>query len=141
MKIERIDRVSIAVKDLEKAMQFFSDLLGTKFDEVRENDHLKIRATYGDDGIELVQPTDESSSVDKFIQSRGEGVLTVALKVPDLEEAQKSLQEKGLRLIGEIRRGGLKEAVFHRRDSYGVQITLCEYEVPHPATCAALHVS
>lgn len=139
MRVEKIDRVAIAVRDLGKAMEFFSDVSGVKFDEIRVNERLKYRATYNGIGLELIEPTDESSPVSKFICRRGEGVYLFVFKVSDIEEAKRFMEQKGVRLVGEIRRGELKEAIFHPKDAYGVQIVLCEYNAPHPATCAALH--
>ena len=54
IKTERVDRVAIGVKDLEKAMAFFYETLGIKFDEVRESKTDKYRATYSNVGLELV---------------------------------------------------------------------------------------
>ena len=139
IKTERVDRVAIGVKDLEKAMAFFYETLGIKFDEVRESKTDKYRATYSNVGLELVQPTAKATAIAEFIDKKGEGVIAICIKVPDLEEAKRDLQTKGLRLINEVSRGGLKEAIFHPKDFYGVAITLCEYEAPHPASCAALH--
>lgn len=139
MRIERIDRVAIAVRELEKAMTFFSSMFGIKFDEIIENDQHKYRVVYSAVGLELIEPTDISSSIDKFIRKRGEGIIFVVFKVSDIEEGKRLLQQKGLRLVGEIRRGKWQEALFHPKDSFGVQIGLCEYEAPHPTTCAALH--
>lgn len=139
MRVEKIDRVAIAVRSLERAIELFSKVLGVRFDEVRENDHLKYKAIYSDVGLELIQPTDDSSPVYRFILKRGEGLYLLILKVSNIEEAKTEMQQKGIRLVGEIRRGELKEAIFHPKDSHGVQIVLCEYNAPHPATCAALH--
>ena len=141
MKVEKIDRVVIAVKDLDKAMEFFSSLLGTRFGEVREGDELKVRLAYCDLGLELMESTAEGSMVDKFIRKRGEGILMLVFKVADIEEAKRFFQEKGLQPVGGVNPGGLKEVAFHPKDAHGIQIVLCEYEVPHPAECAALHIA
>ena len=140
MKVEKVDRVVIGVKDLDEAMVFFNQTLGIKFDEVRENEQANLRATFSSVGFEMVQPTAEDTPLARFISKRGEGVYAVVFKVPDIEEAKRVLQGKGARLIAELHRGGLKEAFFHPKDFHGMEVVLCEYEAPHPATCAALHV-
>ena len=145
MKVEGVDRVVLAVKDLEKAQKFFSDLLGIKFDQTRQNTRTKIRADYARvgsfGGLEVVEPTSEESLVDKFIRRRGEGPFMLVFKVDNLEEWKKFFEEKGIRLVDEIERGGLREAIFHPKDTYNIPFVLCEYEAAHPATCASLHKS
>jgi len=138
-KTERIDRVAVAVRNLEEAMAFFHEMLGIKFDDVRENEANKWRACYSDIGLELVQPTSSDSPVSRFIEKKGEGILAIALKVSNIDAAKRFCQEKGLRAVNTVRRGRLKEVVFHPKDFHGVQVTLCEYQALHPATCAALH--
>ena len=46
MKAERIDHIHVYVRDLEKAEQFFEDILGTKFSGPLANDVLNSRAVF-----------------------------------------------------------------------------------------------
>jgi methylmalonyl-CoA/ethylmalonyl-CoA epimerase len=139
INVERVDRVAIGVRDLEKAMAFFSKTLGITFDVVREHKTNQYKATYSNVGLELLQPTSKSNAIAKFIDKKGEGLISIIFKVSDLEEAKKELEIMGIRLINEVSRGNLKEAIFHPKDFYNVEIALCEYEAPHPASCAALY--
>lgn len=137
MVFEKIERVAIAVRDFDKAEKFFSELLGIHFDEPGMNDEAGLRAAYSAFGLELIEATEPDTLIDQFIRKRGEGVFCVVIKVKNLSEAVKSFEEKGLRRVGEINKGGLKEILFHPKDSYGVQLVLAEYEAKHPASVAA----
>ena len=136
MKVESIDRLLIAVRDLGVTSKFLSDLLGLKFDEVGVDDEQKVEYTRSAVGLELIQSTLPDGPVAKFIEKRGEGLYAVILKVSDIGLAIEEMQKKGLQLVANPRTGGLEEAYFHPRDSHGVMIVLCEYESKHGATIA-----
>lgn len=137
MKIEKIDRVVLAVEDLEKGMDFFSDLLDIEFDMPGVSEEQKIRAVYSPLGIELVEPTEPDSPVKSFLEGNTNSIFAVVLKVPNLENAIEEMNKKDVRLVGKLEEGGLKEAIFHPADTLGSMIILCEYEdAMHPATIA-----
>jgi methylmalonyl-CoA/ethylmalonyl-CoA epimerase len=135
VKVEKIDHIHILVKDLEKATKFFEDILGTKFcDPMVESGGAST--VIDPIGLELIASNKPDSAVARTIEKRGEGLAAISLKVPDIEEAVKELQSKGLRLIVKSQSGQLKEAQFHPKDSYGVLIELCEYNLEHGALLA-----
>jgi len=138
MIFEKIERVAIGVRDLEKARDFFSDLLGITFDEPLVGEEVKMRAAYSYFGLELVESTAPGSIIDKFVKTRGEGVFCVVIKVSDMEEAVRKLEEKGVKRAGELKFGGVREIAFHPKDAHGLQIVLVEYQAKHPATVAGL---
>jgi len=139
MKIEKIDRVVIHVKDLAKAERLFSDLFGTTFDEYADRimrgevkrervlteyadpsfEERGLKVAHSPIGLELIETT---PPVEK------EGIRSIVLKVPDLEEAKAEMKKKGVRLLLEVKLGGLKEAIFHPDDSHGVRLCLAEYQ-------------
>ncbi len=135
---EAIDRIVVAVKDLDKAKEFFSDLLEIDFDETLIDEEFDMRAVYSLLGLELVDSTAPGSVIDKYVQAKGEGVFRVVIKVSNMDEAVKRFEDKGVRAVGELTIGGLREVAFHPKDLYGIQIVLAEYKARHPATIAAL---
>jgi len=141
MKVERIDRIAVGVYDLDKAIDFFSDLLGIKFDlPVGEFESLGVRGAGSRFGLQLESPLGRGPDfMQQFIEKKGEGVFAVIFKVDDMEEAVKHFKEKGLRVMGDWSGGGLRQVAFHPRGSYGIQIVLAEYKELHPATCAYRH--
>ena len=138
MKIEKIDRFVIAVKDINKAAEVLGDLLGTEFDEPIEAKDMNIRVRYSALGLQLNEGMTADSNVNKIIEQRGEGFYCLVLKVDDLDEAIKEMQAKGLHQVGSVAIGNLREAVFHPRDTFGIMIVLCSYPSKHQATVAAL---
>jgi len=144
MKVEQVDHIHIAVKDMNKAVSFFSDLLGIKFSKEFVSEEMKIisrLASIGPIGIELIQPTSPDSEIAKFIERRGEGVQAISLKVPDIDEAVTEAEAKGVRAVFKVNFPMLREVEMHPRDAHGVQIELCQYETYHPGAFALFEKS
>ena len=138
MIFEKIERIAVGVRDLDRAKSFFSELLGITFDETLSDENLNIKAAYSAFGLELVSSMAPDSMIGRFIESRGEGVFCIVLKVTDMEMAVKQLEKMGMRRVGDLHFGRLTEVAFHPKGSHGVQIVLAEYQEKHPATLAAL---
>jgi len=131
VKIEKIDHVHIYVKDLEKAIQRFEDLLGVKFGQVMTEglEELGVKGAFAPPGLDVSQPTSPDSPVAKVIARMGEGLVGgVSFKVEDIESGIAEFQSKGMRLLDRLEIGGLKEAWFHPKDAHGVLIELCQYQ-------------
>ena len=130
MQIEKLDHIHIYVKDLEKAIHRFEDLLGVKFGEVMTDglEHLGVKGAFAPPGLDVSQPTSPDSPVAKVIERMGEGLVGgVSFKVTDIEAGIAELLSKDMKLLGKIEIGGLKEAWFHPKDAHGLLIELCEY--------------
>jgi len=138
MKAEKLDRVLVAVKDLEASAAFFSDLLGMTFDEVHEDPSQNVKYIRTPLGFELIQSTTPDGAVARFIEKRGEGLYGVIFKTSDIQSAIRELEAKGLTCVGNPVTGGLEEAYFHPRDTHGVMIVLCDYDEMHGATMAEI---
>jgi methylmalonyl-CoA/ethylmalonyl-CoA epimerase len=83
----------------------------------------------GESEIEILESTAPDGTLAKFIESRGEGIHHIALRVDNIEEALKELKEKGVRLIDEKPRrgaGGAKIAFIHPKSTNGVLLELSE---------------
>ena len=100
MKPQGVNRVTIAVKDLEKGIDFYTRLLGATFHEATAEDvvTLGIRVAMSwDAGIELVSPMpDRESFITEFLEQRGEGLMGVVFAVDDVDEAYKAAQALGI---------------------------------------------
>lgn len=134
MKIQGIDHIVIAVRDLVKAVEFFSALLETEFEEL--NGSLKkigVRSMMSPEGIELISPTTQND-VAKFLEQRDEGLYALSLRVKDALQAADDARKKGIRVIHETKQGQLgsrysdfREILLHPKDVYGVLLLLTEY--------------
>ena len=130
MQIEKLDHIHVYVRDLDKAIRRFEDLLGVKFGEAMTEglENLGVKGAFAPPGIDVSQPTSPDSPVAKVIERMGEGLVGGAsFKVADIEASIVELESKGLRLLGRIEIGGLKEAWFHPKEACGLLIELCEY--------------
>ena len=108
MKMEKIDRVLVAVKDLDAASKFFSDVLGLTFDGVHADESQDVKYTRTPQGFELIQSTSPDGPVAKFIEKRGEGLYGVIFKPSDMKAAIKEMEGKGL-ILDQIPRSGETE--------------------------------
>ncbi len=135
---EKIDRIAIAVKDLDKAAEFFSDLLGIEFDIVGSSEQLGMRGGYSASGLELIESTHPGTIIGRFLEERGEGLWALVLKVKNMDEMIKKFEAKGMKVAGDVTVGAMREVAFHPKGSYGVEIVLAEYPEKHGATVAAL---
>jgi len=134
MKIEHIDHIGIAVKDLETAGKFYTDILGIKMKEVETVAEQKVKVAFlpiTDSEIELLESTEPDGPIAKFISSRGEGIQHLAFRVKNIEDALQELKDKGVRLIDEKSRkgaGGARIAFIHPKETNGVLVEICERE-------------
>jgi methylmalonyl-CoA epimerase len=122
MKVEKLDHVTIMVKDLEKARQFYSDLFGTVFSDPKENKDADIKTSISPLGIALAAPLSSGGVVAKNLEQRGEGVGAVVMKVINVAESSDQMKAKGIRQIGR----GEKVARFHPKDLNGVVFELIQ---------------
>lgn len=127
----KIGHVGVAVSDMEAASRFYEDAgLMRAEDEVVEEQ--KARVTFfpvGESRIELLESTDPSGPVGKFIAKKGPGLHHICIQVPDIEAALARLSSKGYDLIDRHPRpgaGGTRVAFIHPRATGGVLLELCE---------------
>ncbi len=129
---EKIDHIGIAVNNIEEALKFYRDQLGLSMTGIEEVPEQKVKVAFlpvGESKIELLQPTDPESAVAKYIDSRGEGIQHVALRVDNIREKLDELKAQGVRLIDEEPRhgaGGAQIAFVHPKSTGGVLLELCE---------------
>lgn len=131
-KVLRVDHIGIAVKDLDAAKKFYTDILGmtTQGEEVIEQQKVKVCfIPSGDSEVELLESTTPDGPIAKFIEKKGEGIQHVALRVDSIENALKDLKAKGIRLIDEVPRygaGGASIAFVHPKATGGILLELSE---------------
>jgi methylmalonyl-CoA/ethylmalonyl-CoA epimerase len=136
----RVHHVAVVVRDIESALAFYRDRLGLAVDLVLpiESDGVTIAfLAVGESKIELVQPTDPSTGVARFLDSRGEGFHHVCLEVADIAAELARLAAAGVELIDAAPRPGAEGPVafIHPRSCNGVLVELIE-EAGGPAWVA-----
>jgi len=132
--IARIDHISIAVKDQEKAEMFFRDVFGAVDGAAAEDSQNRFfwrLFSLGDlSRLEIISPSGEGGFLDKFLQDRGGGVHHITLQTPNIRQAMKNLEAKGIPFFGfnEYPSGVWKEIYIHPRHAFGVLIQIAEFE-------------
>ena len=132
MKVKHIDHIGIAVKDIEQAGKFYTDVLGLKIEDIENVADQKVNVAFipiTDSEVELLESTEPDGPVAKYIEARGEGVKHIAFCVENIEEALEELKAKGIRLIDESPRGGAggaRIAFIHPKETNGVLVEICE---------------
>lgn len=136
--VKRMERVALAVEDLDKAQAFFEQWFGAKFHPEEHIEDMGIRYRPFDIGasrMELLQATRDDSPVARFIQRNGgPGVHHITFEVQDLDAAIAELEQRGGRIAyrhtykpGVAFEGYVwREAFIHPKDAFGVLIHLAE---------------
>jgi methylmalonyl-CoA/ethylmalonyl-CoA epimerase len=130
--VKALNHVGIAVRSIDAQRAFYEETLGAVFENVEEVPSQKVRVAFfriGDVRLELLEPTDPSSTIATFLEKRGEGVHHVAFTVEGIEERIAELKQSGLRMIDEVPRPGahhMKIAFVHPKSTFGVLTELCE---------------
>jgi len=134
MKILQIDHLGIAVNSIEEGKNFWSDVLGLRFEGAETVAEQKVTTAFfpvGESEVELLESTSPDGPVAKYIEKRGQGIQHIAFRVDDIEAALAELKEKGIQLIDEQPRhgaGGAKIAFLHPKATGGVLVELCQRE-------------
>jgi methylmalonyl-CoA/ethylmalonyl-CoA epimerase len=107
MKLNRVDHICIAVKDLEQAKKQWAPLLGkTEPDDayVDEPEKINVARYYiGEVGFELMESTTPDGDVAKFIEKNGEGVMLISFNVDKTKDAIEEVEGQGYPIIGGLR--------------------------------------
>lgn len=132
MQATQIEHIGIAVKNLEESIKYYENILGLKCYAVEEVKDQKVRTAFfmiGETKIELLETTEPSGPISKFIEKKGEGIHHIAFKVNNLENALIEAEAGGIQLIDKSPRPGaegLNIAFLHPKSTFGVLTELCE---------------
>ena len=98
----KIHHVALIVASIETALGFWRDTVGAPLETIMDIEQDRVRIaflTVGESKIELVQPTDDTTGVARFLANKGEGFHHVCFEVPNLAEALMRLEIDGIELI------------------------------------------
>ena len=132
MNIKNIDHIGIAVKSIEQAGKFYTDVLGLDIEDIETVAEQKVNVAFipiTDSEVELLESVEPDGPVAKYIEKRGEGIQHIAFRVDDINQCLAELKEKGVRLIDQTPRhgaGGAKIAFIHPKETNGVLVEICE---------------
>ena len=126
--ILKIDHLGIAVKDMAEAKRAY-EALGFTIEAEHDVPSEKVRTAFisvGESHLELLEPTDPSSVIAKFLEKRT-GVHHICLLVDDIEKTMAQMKAAGAQLLDDVPRigaGGCRVAFIHPRSAAGVLLEL-----------------
>ncbi len=131
--MRKIEHIGIAVKDLDESNLLYSKLFNVdgpyKTEEVKSEHVMTSFFRAGTSKIELVQGTNETNAISKFIDKRGEGLHHIAFDVPDIKAEMARLKAEGFILLNEEPKRGADNkwvCFVHPKSTNGVLIELCQ---------------
>lgn len=130
--MRKIEHLGIAVKDIKKANEVFSKLLGKnsyKQETVQSESVTTSFFEIGESKIELLQATNESSAIHKYLEKNREGIHHIAFDVEDIEAEIIRLKKENFIFINDIPKKGAdnKLVVFiHPKSANGILVELCQ---------------
>jgi methylmalonyl-CoA/ethylmalonyl-CoA epimerase len=127
----KVHHVALVVSSIEEALRLWRDLLGLELETIMDISHDRVRIAFlavGESKVELVEPTDDTTGVARFLASKGEGFHHVCFEVANLAETLLRLEIDGLELIDSAPRRGAEGPVafIHPRSCHGVLVELIE---------------
>lgn len=128
----KIEHIGIAVKNIEESNNVFAKLFARqpyKKEAVESEGVTTSFFQMGDSKIELLEATNPSSAIAKFIEKRGEGIHHIAFEVADIYAEMKRLEAEGFQLINaEPKKGADNKLVcfLHPKGTNGVLVELCQ---------------
>lgn len=141
MRIRQIDHIGVAVRDLDRYLDVFGNILGLEihdFEEADPYEGLRIAfARVGETDFEFLQDrlpeaadkVTDQRDIARWIDRRGEGIHHVALRVDDIDATIAEAEAKGLRVLDETGRPGARGsrvAFLHPKSTGGVLIHFVE---------------
>ncbi|MEX0798880.1 MAG: methylmalonyl-CoA epimerase [Bacteriovoracaceae bacterium] len=128
-----LDHVAIAVNDLEESVKVY-EALGLKFKSQREVvESQKVKTAFApidENGhVELLQATESSSPISKYIEKKGPGIHHLCFRVKSITEKEDELRAKGFRLLYESAQRGAGNCLvnfIHPKSTGGTLIEISE---------------
>ena len=129
--IGRIHHVATVVRDLDSAVKFHAKVLGLPLEQIADVPSQEVRIAFltaGDSKIELVAPTNSTSGVARFLETKGEGFHHLCLEVADIDAELQRLAATGIQLINAAAVEGVEGPVafLHPKSCHGILVVLFE---------------
>jgi 4-hydroxyphenylpyruvate dioxygenase-like putative hemolysin len=128
----RIDHAAIAVRDLDAAIDSFTNQYGFRLMDRRvltgERTGMELATIEaGDVTLVLVKGLDPQSNVTRYIEHYGPGVQHLAILVDGLEDVHTNLKQRDANLLtGIIRNAALRQTFTKRDSNSGMQFEFLE---------------
>ena len=139
IKIKGLDHLSVAVPDLEKAIEFYQNSFGCEVSNTKILENQGVKIAYVDLGnvqLELMEPYGEASPIKKFLdRNTSGGIHHFCLRTEDFEGALQTTKQEGMQVLGDgfasISHHGKKFFFIHPKDTFGSLIEIEEDQNDH----------
>ena len=111
MLLARIDHVGVAVDDLDVGIAQYAGAYGMTVvhrETVASQGVEAVLLDVGENHVELLRPLGPDTPVGRFLARKGPGLHHVAYQTPDITAALDALRARGVRLIDETPRTGIR---------------------------------
>jgi len=141
----KLDHMAVVVKDVEKAVDFYSKAFGIEFEEIAQHElpadvitrgkpsPFTMKVTFGQMGpmrLELVQVVEGECLYTEFLRENGEGVHHLGYEVADIEEEIANAEAQSLEMICHLKIVGIMAfAHFDPGKTNGLRIELVQENV------------
>ncbi len=101
MMLGDVIELSVVVQDIKAAVQHFGDPYGLEVHSRFESEEFGFKNAIlplGKGHIELMQPTDPTKVVARYLERHGEGVYLVGFDVENVPDSVNRLRERGVRV-------------------------------------------
>ena len=132
MKILSIEHIGIAVEQLKNRSPFWEHVLGIKHTSTEIVQTEGVETDIFDTGngkVELLKSIVEDSTIERFLNKKGEGIHHVCFQVDDIKEAINELKYNNISIVSEkpsIGAEGYKIVFIHPKSTGGVLVELAE---------------
>jgi len=141
----KLNHIAVVVKDIDKAVDFYSKSFGLNFEEIAQHalppdvitrgksTPFTMRVTFAQMGplrLELVQVVEGECLYTEFLREQGEGIHHLGFEVADLEKEVANAEAQGLEMISHLKMVGIMAfAHFDAGKTNGVRIELVQENV------------
>jgi methylmalonyl-CoA/ethylmalonyl-CoA epimerase len=128
----KVEHIGIAVKNLQTSIPLFEKLLGSPCYKTEKIDSEQVNTAFflqQNSKIELLESTDPTGVIAKFIEKKGEGMHHIAFEVPDIIVEMERLKKEGFTLLNDSPKIGADNkwvCFVHPKETNGVLIELCQ---------------
>lgn len=128
----KLDHIGIAVHSIDKALRSYQVAMGLEMEAAIDVEEQKVRVAMlpvGESRIELLEATDPTSPICRFLAKRGEGVHHICFRVADLDQKLAAFRKAGMQTLSDSDGTGYKGrriAFLHPHSTHGVLIELVE---------------
>jgi methylmalonyl-CoA/ethylmalonyl-CoA epimerase len=128
----KLEHIGIAVKSIEQHLKVWRDIFGFSVEMPTEVAGQKVKISMLDVGgvkVELIEPLTSDSTIQRFIDKRGEGLHHLSFEVNDLQKTIEKFKKHEVRMIDEVPRKGAhasKIAFVHPSSTGGILIELSQ---------------